>query len=189
MKKEAGEASSMVRQKLEQTADMAQAAAGMAEMVEDSDSDSWVIDRVSTAHDDIMEVASYLQSKAGPAGPIEVDVEPSGMMQTEFDGQDGSRMVGDMGASENTANSFSKQIHDIFGDTYRRTHLPWEKKTSQSDVAIHTAGKNNPTNPSLWARAKAAAKNKFDVYPSAYANGWAVKWYKKHGGGWKKSGD
>jgi hypothetical protein len=27
------------------------------------------------------------------------------------------------------------------------------------------------------------------VYPSAYANGWAAKWYKSHGGGWKKSGD
>jgi hypothetical protein len=48
------------------------------------------------------------------------------------------------------------------------------------------AGKNKPTNPSLWARAKAAAKAKFDVYPSAYANGWAVQWYKKRGGGWRK---
>lgn len=48
------------------------------------------------------------------------------------------------------------------------------------------AGKNKPTNPSLWARAKAAAKAKFDVYPSAYSNGWAVQWYKKRGGGWRK---
>jgi hypothetical protein len=45
--------------------------------------------------------------------------------------------------------------------------------------------KNKPTNPELWARAKAAAKSKFDVYPSAYANGWAAKWYKSKGGGWK----
>ena len=34
-------------------------------------------------------------------------------------------------------------------------------------------------------RAKAAAKAKFDVYPSAYANGWAAKKYKAMGGGWK----
>ena len=47
-------------------------------------------------------------------------------------------------------------------------------------------GKNTPTNPSLWSRAKAAAKSKYKVYPSAYANGFAAKWYKKHGGGWKK---
>lgn len=47
-------------------------------------------------------------------------------------------------------------------------------------------GKNVPTNKKLWARAKSMAKSKFKVYPSAYANGWAAKWYKKHGGGWKK---
>ena len=45
--------------------------------------------------------------------------------------------------------------------------------------------KNKPTNPELWARAIAQAKSKFDVYPSAYANGWASKWYKEKGGGWK----
>jgi hypothetical protein len=45
--------------------------------------------------------------------------------------------------------------------------------------------KNAPTNPELWARAKSLAKSKFDVYPSAYANGWASKWYKEKGGGWK----
>ena len=45
--------------------------------------------------------------------------------------------------------------------------------------------KNSPTNPALWSRAKAMARSKFDVYPSAYANGWASKWYKSKGGGWK----
>lgn len=44
--------------------------------------------------------------------------------------------------------------------------------------------KNTPTNPALWSKAKSLAKSKFDVYPSAYANGWAAKWYKEHGGGW-----
>jgi hypothetical protein len=46
--------------------------------------------------------------------------------------------------------------------------------------------KNCPTQPSKWAASKAAAKAKFDVYPSAYANGWAAKNYKAKGGGWKK---
>lgn len=45
--------------------------------------------------------------------------------------------------------------------------------------------KNKPTKPDLWSKAKAKARAKFDVYPSAYANGWAVKWYNEHGGGWK----
>lgn len=45
--------------------------------------------------------------------------------------------------------------------------------------------KNKPTSPEKWARAKAAAKSKFAVYPSAYANAWASKKYKSMGGGWK----
>lgn len=46
--------------------------------------------------------------------------------------------------------------------------------------------RNCPTDPGKWAASKAAAKSKFTVYPSAYANGWAAKNYKKKGGGWKK---
>ena len=45
--------------------------------------------------------------------------------------------------------------------------------------------KNVPTDASKWSYYKAQAKKKFDVYPSAYANGWAAKQYKKAGGGWK----
>ena len=45
--------------------------------------------------------------------------------------------------------------------------------------------KNVPTQPEKWAQAKAQAKQKFDVYPSAYANGWAAKKYKAMGGSWK----
>jgi hypothetical protein len=39
-----------------------------------------------------------------------------------------------------------------------------------------------PKNPSLYARVKAEAKRKFKVYPSAYANAWLVREYKKRGG-------
>lgn len=42
-----------------------------------------------------------------------------------------------------------------------------------------------PTNPELYARVKALAKAKFDVYPSAYANAWLVREYKKRGGGYR----
>lgn len=44
-----------------------------------------------------------------------------------------------------------------------------------------------PTNPKLYAKVKSEAKKKFDVYPSAYANGWLVKEYKRRGGGYKKA--
>ena len=46
--------------------------------------------------------------------------------------------------------------------------------------------KNVPTQPAKWSYYKSQAKKKFDVYPSAYANAWAAKMYKKAGGGWKK---
>ena len=42
-----------------------------------------------------------------------------------------------------------------------------------------------PTNPALYSRVKAEAKRKFDVYPSAYANAWLVRTYKKRGGGYR----
>lgn len=45
--------------------------------------------------------------------------------------------------------------------------------------------KNKPTDPGKWSACKSQAKKKFDVYPSAYANGWAAKCYKKKGGGWR----
>ena len=60
----------------------------------------------------------------------------------------------------------------------------YDKEGKRIDEQMLTE-KNKPTNPELWARAKSLARSKFDVYPSAYANGWASKWYKSKGGGWK----
>ena len=64
-----------------------------------------------------------------------------------------------------------------------------DKKQANFYINMHSEEyleeKNVPTNPGLWARAKSLARSKFDVYPSAYANGWAAKWYKGKGGGWK----
>ena len=43
-------------------------------------------------------------------------------------------------------------------------------------------GGAKPKNAALYARVKAEAKRKFKVYPSAYANAWLVRTYKKRGG-------
>ena len=48
---------------------------------------------------------------------------------------------------------------------------------------------NVPTKPDKWDYAVSQAKEKFDVYPSAYANAWASKKYKELGGGWRKKKD
>lgn len=56
----------------------------------------------------------------------------------------------------------------------------------EEDV-IEIEGKSaTPTDPELYARVKAEAKAKFDVYPSAYANAWLVREYKKRGGGYRE---
>lgn len=39
-----------------------------------------------------------------------------------------------------------------------------------------------PTNKKLYAKVKAEAKKKFDVWPSAYASAWLTKTYKARGG-------
>jgi len=60
-----------------------------------------------------------------------------------------------------------------------------KQQRAQTEEVEQIEEKNVPTSPEKWARAKAAAKSKFAVYPSAYANGWASKKYKAMGGGWK----
>lgn len=50
---------------------------------------------------------------------------------------------------------------------------------------IKIAAKHEAKNKKLWAKCIAEAKRKFDVFPSAYANGYAAKLYKKKGGTWK----
>ena len=46
-------------------------------------------------------------------------------------------------------------------------------------------GSPTPANPKLYSRVKSEAKSKFKVYPSAYANSWLVRTYKKRGGTYK----
>ena len=66
-----------------------------------------------------------------------------------------------------------------------RQGAPINVKSKVNENMEQLDEKNKPTNPELWSRAVSQARAKFDVYPSAYANGWASKWYKEHGGGWK----
>ena len=49
-----------------------------------------------------------------------------------------------------------------------------------------TKRRNIPTNKKLYARVKAATRRKFAVYPSAYANAWLVREYKKRGGRYRR---
>lgn len=64
-----------------------------------------------------------------------------------------------------------------------------EKEEKKPNYAAINAGGGNsePADKELYSRVKAEAKNKFDVYPSAVANAWVVREYKKRGGTYKRS--
>jgi hypothetical protein len=64
--------------------------------------------------------------------------------------------------------------------------VPNTKKARVTEILQILESDYTPINKELWSRATAAARAKFDTYPSAYANLWASKWYKKRGGSWKK---
>ena len=70
----------------------------------------------------------------------------------------------------------------------REDKKPINVSTFKSDV-VTIKSENIPTDPELYARVKADAKKKFNVYPSAYANAWLVREYKKRGGGYRVGKD
>lgn len=80
---------------------------------------------------------------------------------------------------EDEVKKHEKKLHGKDGEVSKHVDKMHKEEVEQIDE------KNVPTSPEKWARAKAAAKSKFAVYPSAYANGWASKKYKAMGGGWK----
>lgn len=67
----------------------------------------------------------------------------------------------------------------------QKAHCAGKRKNELAEKLDLFLERNCPTDPAKWSASKSAAKSKFDVYPSAYANGWAAKNYKSKGGGWK----
>ena len=58
-------------------------------------------------------------------------------------------------------------------------------KPKYEDMLKPRSGGSTPSNPRLYATVVQAAKDKFDVYPSAVANSWVVEEYKRRGGTYK----
>jgi hypothetical protein len=59
------------------------------------------------------------------------------------------------------------------------------EKPNYGEIIQPRRGGSTPSNPKLYARVVQAAKDKFDVYPSAVANSWVVQEYKRRGGTYK----
>jgi hypothetical protein len=94
-------------------------------------------------------------------------------------GEKEGRMLGDKFNTNPYGSSDERRIHSMIQD-FENWAMNYDGK---SESVINE--ENEPTNPELWDKAIAAAKAKYDVYPSAYANAFASKWYKEKGGDWK----
>jgi len=66
--------------------------------------------------------------------------------------------------------------------------IDFDKAKDKYDTVIKPR-KGEPADKELYSRIISEAKRKFDVYPSAYANGWVVQEYKRRGGTYKVSKD
>ena len=89
-----------------------------------------------------------------------------------------------MSKKERASATRRKRAADPSVDRPGTGNKPINVRTEEMD---YIEEKSKPNNPKLWSRAKSLARSKFDVYPSAYANGWAAKWYKSKGGTWRSA--
>ncbi len=140
------------------------------DMLEDDDNlPEWVQSKITKAEDYMSTVANYMEAE----------------MNEEVMQESGGEVVykkGDHHIEKYGEDAFALYVNgkkQKFYTSIEKAKSAIEEEVEQLDE------KNKPTNPELWSRAISMAKSKFDVYPSAYANGWAAKWYKSKGGGWR----
>jgi hypothetical protein len=101
------------------------------------------------------------------------------------------------GASENIKEDWSQKYKNSIDCSNpkgfsQKAHCDGKAKNENIKLTVEQKmelflEKNVPNDPEKWSYAKTQAKQKFDVYPSAYANGWAAKKYKELGGTWKSA--
>jgi hypothetical protein len=78
------------------------------------------------------------------------------------------------------------QVFDFIMNEVKGDDHSDEDMIEESEEITEKKKKNKPTNPGLWKQCLAWAKQRYDVCPSAYCNGAAVKRYNSKGGKWKK---
>jgi hypothetical protein len=79
----------------------------------------------------------------------------------------------------------SKEIDSEVAMAMYDSSIGKAKKPNYREMIQPRRGGSTPSNPQLYARVVQAAKDKFDVYPSAVANSWVVQEYKRRGGTYK----
>ena len=163
--------------------------------------EAWVQSKITKAADYIDSAADYLDSEEhnvqGSMDEAKNDPCWKGYKQEGLK-KKGNRMVPNCVPVESVSFEIGSEHRGAqkqakIRNLAKSTTNPGEKEAAKSKLKgpslplsdEYIMEKNVPTNPKLWAKWKSKAKAKFDVYPSAYANGWAAKGYKSEGGGWK----
>ena len=177
------------------------------DMLEDSDNlPEWVQSKITKAEDYMSTVANYMEAEMSEevktvtvkhkTSGKELVVSPEKAKQLKPQGyhlvkeedaysKDRYAVKNGKAVKDNPTHKGSSNYKDQPHHVYATSAEEALKKHMKKEEVEQIDEKNEPTNPSLWSRAKALARSKFDVYPSAYANGWASKWYKSKGGSWR----
>ena len=148
------------------------------DMIDDTDNlPEWCQNKITLAEDYISTVANYLTA--------EMNEEVESIDEEDAYEKDRYAVKNGKAVKDNPTHKGSSNYKDQPHHVYATSAEEALKKHMKKEEVEQIDEKNEPTNPSLWSRAKALARSKFDVYPSAYANGWASKWYKSKGGSWR----
>jgi len=127
----------------------------------------------------------WYKKKYGHVKEEVVVMEGAGMGDHRYEIKHKDVETGEIKSSKVRAMS-PKHARQEIENHYSHSSSRWKHiDTRKIDECVKLDEENKPTNPELWSKAKSMAKSKFDVYPSAYANGWAAKKYKEMGGSWK----
>ena len=144
----------------------------------------WAQDHVSTAKESLDQVFDFMMNETKNEDNITV-LEQDYSSDTERPTSDRERQVKSLFGDKygqyipndviryirKSPAQFIKKIYQMYGD---KVYDYLDKAKSQSNNEVVSEGKKKP-GTKLCARGKAAAKSKFKVYPSAYANGYAVQ--------------
>ena len=80
------------------------------------------------------------------------------------------------------------QVFDFLMNETKKDGMELSMNIDDKDMVMTESRKkkNVATNPKLWQQCLSWARERYDVCPSAYCNGAAVKRYNSKGGNWKK---
>ena len=158
------------------------------DMLEDSDNlPEWVQSKITKAEDYMSTVANYMEAEMNESVEQIDEISSDVLRKAKHKAYALSSQADQEGKTKEADKRFSQGVRfqNREYDVSKKEGQKFSKYMAQKEEVEHLEEKNVPTSPEKWAQAKAQAKAKFDVYPSAYANGWAAKKYKEMGGGWK----